>query len=219
MLCPEWLIEEWETDQHHSVLGLSCWMWVVWYSRDSKLLRRWLSTRAHRQEKEEEKDNTRENFSQTPMHIERSFPAANNMDYVGKHFICWYNLTIIRCFDQWTMPIISSRTFPCTEWSTWRVWKKTSHSSHKGSPSSKHLSYWRQQAPRFTSYEKSCKQKTLEKVKCQTWDWRWPPNMCWIRVVSWVLGSKAFSPPCSSRQTDCIVSIANLQAHHTPHYP
>lgn len=44
-----------------------------------------------------------------------------------------------------------------------------------------------------------------------TWDWRWPPNMCWIMVVSWDIGGTAFSPPNSSRQTDCIVSMANLQ--------
>lgn len=47
--------------------------------------------------------------------------------------------------------------------------------------------------------------------KLVTWDCRWPPNMCWISVVSCVLGGTAFSPPNSSRHTDCIMSIANLQ--------
>jgi hypothetical protein len=53
---------------------------------------------------------------------------------------------------------------------------------------------------------------------CMTWDWRRPPNMCWIIVVSWEAGSTAFSPPNSSRQTDCIVSIANLQKRQKKAY-
>ena len=43
--------------------------------------------------------------------------------------------------------------------------------------------------------------------------------MCWIRVVSWVLRSNAFSPPNSLRQIDCIVSIANLQSTIPPWLP
>lgn len=43
-----------------------------------------------------------------------------------------------------------------------------------------------------------------------TWDWRWPPNICWITVVSWVLGDTPVLPPNSSRTADCIASIANL---------
>lgn len=43
-----------------------------------------------------------------------------------------------------------------------------------------------------------------------TWDWRRPPNICWIIVVSWALRGSALSPSNSASTADCIVSIANL---------